>query len=751
MEDFSKDAAIEVHFGDNLEYIKTLPSESVDLIYIDPPFNTGRRQQRDRFHTEDAVRVKDESYGYKDSYDDFIGFLEPRMREAYRILKPSGSLFFHLDYREIHYCKVMLDRIFGRESFINEIIWAYDYGARSKSKWSAKHDNILWYAKNPDDYIFNYEEMDRIPYMAPDLVGPEKAARGKTPTDVWWNTIVSPNSYEKTGYATQKPRAIIDRIVKVHSRPGDIVMDFFAGSGTLGESAYLLGRNSILVDSNPEAIAVMKRRFDAYNVRWRNCDGIKPAPERLLSQNNFKKRGKPMKYISTRKGLEATAPETVFQGLAPDCGLFVPVEVPRFDKLPDFPDLASAEAFVLDVFFGDFPKAVREDAVARLVSRFPAGNPVPIVEADGMQILELFHGRTGAFKDVALSMLPVFMRAAAGGRRVLVLTATSGDTGSAAMQGFAGVEGTEVAVFYPNVGTSRIQRLQMVTPADRNVHAIAIRGNFDDAQAAVKRIFADAEINASAAAAGISLSSANSINTGRLVPQIGYYLYAASKLGEFDVVVPSGNFGNLLAAYYAKKLGAPIGKFICASNVNDVLARFVRTGVYDPGKALTITNSPSMDILKSSNVERLLWLLNDGDCAEVARLMESLATTGRYELSSAAKERLFAEFSGGVASPAETEAEMRRMRAACGYILDPHTAVATHVARALGFPKSGRTLLVAATATPYKFPETCRSAFGEDVLSAPPPSFADLERLPIAQTKVVDVTGIDDAVRELFA
>lgn len=457
-----------------------------------------------------------------------------------------------------------------------------------------------------------------------------------------------------------------------------------------------------------------------------------------------------MQYVSTRKGLKASAVETVFQGLAPDGGLYVPEKVEK-GELPRFAGLGEAEDYVLEKLFGDFPAEVRKDAVARLLSRFPSADPVPMVDADGMHILELFHGRTGAFKDVALSMLPVFMRHAAGGRRVLILTATSGDTGSAAMQGFAGVEGTEVAVFFPNVGTSEVQRLQMTTPSDPNVHAIAIRGNFDDAQAAVKRIFADKAINAAAASRGVALSSANSINTGRLVPQIGYYLLAAARLAEpFDVVVPSGNFGNILAAYYAKMLGAPIGKFICASNVNDVLARFVTTGVYDPGDRFTVTNSPSMDIRKSSNVERLLWLLNDGDSAEVARLMDDLAAKGRYELNAKAKERLFAEFEGGVATPEETEEEMRRMRSSCGYILDPHTAVATRVARKLGFPKAGRPLVVAATATPYKFPETCMRAFGEDVLTAPPPSFRELKTLPVAQKKVVDVGGIDDAVKELF-
>ena len=472
-----------------------------------------------------------------------------------------------------------------------------------------------------------------------------------------------------------------------------------------------------------------------------------------------------MKFVSTRKGLESTGPESVFQGLAPDGGLYVPV-MGNGERGTGIGNLGDAERFVLGRLFDEFPSEVREQAVERLLSRFPSEDPIPLVEKGGFHILELFHGKTGAFKDVALSMLPVFMRHAAGGRRVLILTATSGDTGSAAMQGFAGVDGAEVAVFFPNVGTSRIQRLQMTTPADANVHAIAIRGNFDDAQAAVKRIFADAAINGEAAAHGVALSSANSINTGRLIPQIAYYVMAAGRLQEpFDVVVPSGNFGNILAAYYAKAMGAPIGKFVCASNVNDVLARFVKTGVYDPGDRFTVTNSPSMDIRKSSNVERLLWLINgglEGDvaraCRETARLMDDFAKTGRYELAESAKERLFADFEGGVATPEETEEEMRRMLGETGYALDPHTAVATCVARKLGYPKRGergtgngeRACVVAATATPYKFPETCLRAFGKDVLDNPPPSFRDLERLPVAQTKVVDVAGIDQAVRDLF-
>jgi len=275
-------------FGDNLPILKSLSSESVDLVYIDPPFNTGKRQERTTLRTvQDDLNgdrtgfkgkryrtIKLASTSYEDVFDDFLAFLEPRLVEAKRILKTDGSFFFHIDYREVHYCKVLLDAIFDRQSFMNEIIWAYDYGARSKTRWPAKHDNILWYAKTPDSYTFNFDQMDRIPYMAPGLVGEEKAARGKTPTDVWWHTIVSPNGKEKTGYVTQKPLGILERIVKIHSRPGQLLLDFFAGSGTVGEAAARHGRDWILIDNNPEAIRVMAKRLGQYNPVFENCDGL---------------------------------------------------------------------------------------------------------------------------------------------------------------------------------------------------------------------------------------------------------------------------------------------------------------------------------------------------------------------------------------------------------------------------------------------------------------------------------------------
>jgi site-specific DNA-methyltransferase (adenine-specific) len=270
-----------VYFEDNLAVLNRLPAASVDLVYIDPPFNTGKVQSRvslktvrdaegDRtgFQGKRYRTVKLGTRSYTDFFDDYLAFLEPRLARAREILKPNGSLFFHIDYREVHYCKVLLDQVFGRESFMNEIIWAYDYGARSKSKWPAKHDNILWYARDPADYQFHLDQCDRIPYMAPGLVGPEKAARGKTPTDTWWHTIVSPTSREKTGYPTQKPLGVIERIVAVHSSPGDMLLDFFAGSGTLGEAAFRNGRDCLLVDNNPEALEVMARRFTGIPVEW---------------------------------------------------------------------------------------------------------------------------------------------------------------------------------------------------------------------------------------------------------------------------------------------------------------------------------------------------------------------------------------------------------------------------------------------------------------------------------------------------
>jgi site-specific DNA-methyltransferase (adenine-specific) len=267
--------------GDNLELLRRLEPASFDLIYIDPPFNTGRHQSRSRIKTTrdeagdrigfgghryrtEHIEALPAANGYTDRFGDYLGFLRPRLLEAHRLLTPTGSLFFHIDPREVHYCKVLLDEIFTRPCFQNEIIWAYDYGARATSRWPAKHDNLLWYTRHPSEYTFNLDASDRIPYMAPALVGPTKSARGKTPTDVWWHTIVSPTGKEKTGYPTQKPLGILNRIVRVHSNPGDRVLDFFAGSGTTGLAAARHGRSFLLIDESPEAIAIMEKRLAAH-------------------------------------------------------------------------------------------------------------------------------------------------------------------------------------------------------------------------------------------------------------------------------------------------------------------------------------------------------------------------------------------------------------------------------------------------------------------------------------------------------
>jgi site-specific DNA-methyltransferase (adenine-specific) len=285
-----------IHFGENLDVLRSLPGASTNLIYIDPPFNTGRERRRAELRVTpstagEADRVgfsgrsyrttRGETRAYPDAFEDFPGFLEPRLREAHRVLAADGSLYFHIDYREVHYCKILLDRIFGRECFLNEIIWAYDYGGRSKRKWPPKHDNILMYVKDPARYTFELQAVDRIPYMAPGLVTPEKAARGKLPTDTWWHTIVPTNGSEKTGYPTQKQLGILRRIVAASSRPGDLVLDFFAGSGTTGAACLEAGRRFLLVDDNLEALRVMERRFAGREeITWH---GYVPREQQVVS------------------------------------------------------------------------------------------------------------------------------------------------------------------------------------------------------------------------------------------------------------------------------------------------------------------------------------------------------------------------------------------------------------------------------------------------------------------------------------
>ncbi|MBC8453122.1 MAG: site-specific DNA-methyltransferase [Chloroflexi bacterium] len=278
-----------INLIDNLEFLRSVRDGSVNLVYVDPPFNTGATQSMTSLKTvrdEQGDRTgfggnryrteRGDSRSYVDSFDDYLGFLAPRIEEARRVLADDGSLFLHVDQHESHYCKVLLDRVFGRESFMNEIIWAYDYGGRSKRRWPSKHDTIFWYAVDPGNYAFNAEAIDRIPYMAPSLVGKEKAKRGKIPTDVWWQTIVPTNGKERTGYPTQKPLAILERIVKVHSNPGDLVMDFFAGSGTTGVAAARNGRRFTLIDDNPEAVQVAAKRLIEFVP---DCVGFTPEPQ----------------------------------------------------------------------------------------------------------------------------------------------------------------------------------------------------------------------------------------------------------------------------------------------------------------------------------------------------------------------------------------------------------------------------------------------------------------------------------------
>lgn len=275
-----------IYCADNLAVLQQLPDESVDLIYIDPPFNTGTARTHTQIRTVQSANgdragfqgriyatVKVGTRIFADVFDDFLAFLEPRLIEAYRVLAPHGTLYFHMDYREVHYCKVLLDLIFGRECFLNEVIWAYDYGGRTTKRWPPKHDTILVYVKNPKRYTFDAIAIERIPYMAPDLVGAEKAARGKLPTDTWWHTIVPTNARERLGYPTQKPLGILRRVVAASSRPGDTVLDFFAGSGTTGAACLELGRRFILVDNNPQALEVMARRFAAVpEIAWVGFD-----------------------------------------------------------------------------------------------------------------------------------------------------------------------------------------------------------------------------------------------------------------------------------------------------------------------------------------------------------------------------------------------------------------------------------------------------------------------------------------------
>ncbi len=471
-----------------------------------------------------------------------------------------------------------------------------------------------------------------------------------------------------------------------------------------------------------------------------------------------------MDYISTR-GLapQVNSTQALLAGIAPDGGLYVPA-LPLAPLPPKASFRETMEA-LLERFFNDIPEAVRKDAIDQSLARFRAPDVVPLVSCGKDAFLELFHGPTYAFKDVALTLLPHLMRYAAqtaGIQKVCVLTATSGDTGSAAMQGFAGVPGTSVLVFYPKIGTSEIQRRQMVCCPGENVTACAIEGNFDDAQAAVKAAFANPELAARAKAAGCLLSSANSINIGRLFPQICYYLDVARRMtGPFDVVVPTGNFGNILAAYFAWQLGAPIARLTVASNANRVVCEFIQTGKYDARRDFHITNAPSMDILVSSNVERLLWLISKHNVAEVRVWEEQLKAEGHFQVCGHTLQEMQAKFTAGWATPEETEDAIKAIWERYHYLADPHTAIGWKVQQEL--VSTGHPAVIAATASPWKFPVTMlRALTGETVedefaaakalatLTGETPALLDLQTMPILHDAVTTREAVPETICSTF-
>ena len=492
------------------------------------------------------------------------------------------------------------------------------------------------------------------------------------------------------------------------------------------------------------------------------------------------------KYISTRGGNERISSATaIIKGMASNKGLFVPTEIP---KLPltieemvgkDYKEVAF---IILKSFFDDFSdEELRHCVESAYDDKFSKKEIVPIVQAGSVHFLELFHGKTAAFKDIALSILPYLMTTAMKkegiDKKICILTATSGDTGKAALEGFSDVEGTEIIVFYPHKAVSKIQELQMTTQEGCNTHVIAIKGNFDDAQRGVKSIFTDSDFAKELSQQNILLSSANSINIGRLVPQVAYYVYAylkliedkAANLGEpMNVVVPTGNFGNILAAYYAKMMGIPIRTFICASNKNKVLTDFFSTGIYDANRKFYVTNSPSMDILISSNMERLLFHLNmnvygeqNKACEHVAALMVPLEKKGKYEIAEEIKKEM-GIFVGGFVDPEITLKTIQSMYNKHEYLLDTHTAVAYDVySEYKKHVCDDFETVIAATASPYKFPASVAKAIGIGEMSDEfeylekinnvtgveiPSSFSDLKQRPVIHDRVIEKCEMKDAV-----
>ncbi|MEE0742575.1 MAG: threonine synthase [Emergencia sp.] len=487
------------------------------------------------------------------------------------------------------------------------------------------------------------------------------------------------------------------------------------------------------------------------------------------------------KFKSTRGSQrELFGAQAIIQGIAEDKGLYVPVEIP---KLPfnveemigkTYQDVAFK---VIGAFFDDYTEEeMRRCVLGAYDEKFEAEEVVPVVQAKDAYFLELYHGKTAAFKDMALSILPYLLTTAMEkekeDKKICILTATSGDTGKAALEGFADVPGTEIIVFFPNQGVSQVQERQMITQEGANTHVYAINGNFDDAQTGVKKIFNDNAFAAKLAESGCKLSSANSINIGRLVPQVAYYVYSYIKLveqgvikngEEMNIVVPTGNFGNILAGYYAKQMGIPVNRFICASNENKVLTDFINTGVYDIRREFYLTNSPSMDILISSNLERLLYHLSGGNGEEISQLMTQLDEQKVYTVSDKIKEGL-RDFYGGFADVEATNETIGRMYSQAGYLMDTHTAVAYKVYEDYRKATGDETpTVIASTASAYKFAESVAKSIGlaeeengfryVEALAARtgvriPKGLKDLDQKEIRHTGVINIDQMQSTVEE---
>ena len=489
-------------------------------------------------------------------------------------------------------------------------------------------------------------------------------------------------------------------------------------------------------------------------------------------------------YTSTRDAnVHVTASQAILQGLSKEGGLFVPESIPPLPcTMKEFAgmDYRRTAFHIMKAFLTDFTdEELRACIDGAYADQFDVPEKVPVVKAADSYYIELWHGPTIAFKDMALQILPRLMTAAAAkqklDREIVILTATSGDTGKAALAGFADVPGTKIIVFFPEDGVSPVQKRQMVTQKGENTFVVGVRGNFDDCQTCVKQMFTDPEMTAALERKGYMFSSANSINVGRLVPQVVYYVYACARLiaggvlkdGEkADVTVPTGNFGNILAAYMAKRMGAPIDRLICASNENRVLTDFFDSGIYDRERRFILTSSPSMDILISSNLERMIYWISGNDAERCKALMKSLSEEGRYDITDAMKSGL-SDFAAGSASEEEVFSEIRRVFESDHYLLDPHTAVASAVTAAYTASRGGsKPVLIASTASPYKFTRSVMNALGEagdetddfrlaDSLSSlsgtPVPSaIKDIEHAPVLHTTVTDPEGMPSAVKNFL-